>query len=151
MKYSDKLKSPKWQKKRLEMLERDNFTCQCCGDTETMLHVHHKKYEWQRLPWEYPDSGLITVCNHCHLAIHAIMQAEINFNGDIRKLPIGDKMPAISKGDITEPIFPLYATIDTTLVICSINENNEVRILSTIGNKSSIDALIEHLKSNHHG
>ena len=32
MGYSEKLKDPRWQKKRLEILERDNFRCQYCGD-----------------------------------------------------------------------------------------------------------------------
>jgi len=26
--YSEKLKDPRWQKKRLEILSRDNFTCE---------------------------------------------------------------------------------------------------------------------------
>ena len=32
MNYSEQLKSPKWQKKRLEIMQRDKFTCQLCGD-----------------------------------------------------------------------------------------------------------------------
>jgi hypothetical protein len=37
MKYSDKLKDPRWQKKRLEVFERDGWCCQCCGDSESPL------------------------------------------------------------------------------------------------------------------
>ena len=44
MAYSEKLKNPKWQKKRLEILNRDNFTCIKCGDKETTLQIHHFKY-----------------------------------------------------------------------------------------------------------
>ena len=51
--YSDKLKSPKWQKKRLEILQRDNFTCFNCGDTERTLHVHHESYIKGKEPWDY--------------------------------------------------------------------------------------------------
>lgn len=32
MTYSQKLRDPRWQKKRLEILERDSFTCQHCHD-----------------------------------------------------------------------------------------------------------------------
>lgn len=48
--YSEKLKSPKWQKKRLEILQRDEFTCQHFNDKENTLHVHHIAYSGN--PWE---------------------------------------------------------------------------------------------------
>lgn len=44
MKYIEKLRDPRWQKKRLQILERDGFACQSCYDTETTLHVHHCTY-----------------------------------------------------------------------------------------------------------
>jgi len=62
--YSDKLKNPKWQKRRLEILNRDNFTCQMCADAETELQIHHKRYSGE--PHEAPDEDLITLCKHCH-------------------------------------------------------------------------------------
>ena len=67
--YSDKLKSPKWQKKRLQILNRDRFTCKLCKDTETTLHVHHKYYVDNCEPWEYPNTALVTLCEHCHKEI----------------------------------------------------------------------------------
>ena len=67
--YSELLKSPKWQKCRLKILERDNFTCQKCGDTETTLHIHHLKYKKGQKPWDYSDKTLITLCKHCHYEI----------------------------------------------------------------------------------
>lgn len=39
--YSEKLLDPRWQKKRLEILARDNWTCQRCGAVNCELHVHH--------------------------------------------------------------------------------------------------------------
>jgi 5-methylcytosine-specific restriction endonuclease McrA len=63
--YSDKLKDPRWQKKRLEILSRDNFTCKCCGDNESTLHVHHLIYSSGN-PWEAPDNTLETLCASCH-------------------------------------------------------------------------------------
>lgn len=66
MNYSEKLKSPKWQKKRLQILERDDFTCIICGDIESELHVHHRWYEKDTDPWDYPDVVYQTLCKSCH-------------------------------------------------------------------------------------
>ena len=62
--YSEKLKNPKWQRKRLEVLNRDNFTCQHCKDTETELHVHHLKYKKE--PYNADLDDLVTLCKECH-------------------------------------------------------------------------------------
>lgn len=63
--YSEKLKDPRWQKKRLFILERDEWVCQCCYNDEITLHVHHMKYMGEN-PWECDDKFLITLCEHCH-------------------------------------------------------------------------------------
>lgn len=34
------------------------------------LQIHHKKYIKDRLPWQYDNDDLITLCNHCHLELH---------------------------------------------------------------------------------
>lgn len=65
MSYSEKLKSPKWQKKRLEILQRDNFKCLCCNNDEKTLHIHHLEYN-NCEPWEYENASLITLCEDCH-------------------------------------------------------------------------------------
>lgn len=64
--YSDKLKDPRWQKKRLEIFNRDNFMCKCCSSTDKTLHVHHKVYIKNAQPWEYENNYLITLCHDCH-------------------------------------------------------------------------------------
>ena len=64
--YSDKLRNPKWQRKRLEIFERDGFTCTQCGDDKNELQVHHKIYIPDIQPWEYPNDVLITLCKKCH-------------------------------------------------------------------------------------
>jgi len=66
MKYAEQLKNPLWQKMRLEILQRDNFTCLLCGDTETELHIHHKKYQKGKNPWDYSNDNFQTLCKHCH-------------------------------------------------------------------------------------
>lgn len=69
MSYKKDLQSPKWQKKRKTILNRDNYTCQSCSDNETILHVHHLKYGVGKA-WEVPNSWLITFCENCHMAAH---------------------------------------------------------------------------------
>lgn len=64
--YSTLLKDPRWQKKRLEVLQRDDFVCQECFDSESTLHVHHKYYRKGQAPWDYPLRALITLCESCH-------------------------------------------------------------------------------------
>ena len=66
--YAEKLRDPRWQKRRLEILERDNWSCQQCFDTESTLAVHHRKYLTNVEPWDYPDELLITLCEDCHKA-----------------------------------------------------------------------------------
>lgn len=63
--YSEKLRDPRWQKRRLEIFERDKFTCQSCDRTDITLAVHHKYYK-DCEPWEYPNEALQTLCEVCH-------------------------------------------------------------------------------------
>lgn len=65
-KYSEKLRDPRWQKKRLEIMERDTFSCQRCGDTKSTLNVHHLWYEPKTEPWDYNEECFITLCEDCH-------------------------------------------------------------------------------------
>lgn len=75
--YSEKLKDPRWQKKRLEIFERDDFCCQSCFDSESPLSVHHRYYEKSLDPWEYPMEALVTLCEECH-QLEFESQYEIN-------------------------------------------------------------------------
>lgn len=64
--YSEKLQDPRWQKKRLEVMQRDQFQCQCCGDSENTLNVHHTQYIYGKNVWDYDINTLITFCSDCH-------------------------------------------------------------------------------------
>lgn len=68
--YSEKLRDPRWQKKRLEALQAADFCCQVCYDSESTLHVHHKQYFKGREPWEYEVGQLAVLCESCHSAGH---------------------------------------------------------------------------------
>lgn len=74
--YSTKLKDPRWQKKRLEIFDRDQWTCKACGSTKDTLHVHHKEYAWGEEPWEYDDDNFVTLCEGCH-----------SFEEELKKIP----------------------------------------------------------------
>lgn len=54
---------------RQYVLHRDGYTCQCCGahDNNVRLHVHH--IESRQTGGNAPND-LITLCEHCHKALH---------------------------------------------------------------------------------
>lgn len=66
MKYSDKLRDPRWQKLRLEVMSQAFFTCEKCFDDKSPLHVHHNYYVSGREPWEYRTDSLSCLCENCH-------------------------------------------------------------------------------------
>jgi hypothetical protein len=68
--YWEKLKDPRWQKLRLEAMQKANFTCEVCNDTETSLNVHHREYFKGNEPWEYNTNQLSVVCEKCHEGHH---------------------------------------------------------------------------------
>lgn len=70
MTYSEQLKHPLWQRRRLEILSRADFKCERCESTEKTLHVHHKQYRKGAKAWEYEDHDLIALCEDCHSAEH---------------------------------------------------------------------------------
>lgn len=66
MTYYEKLKLPKWQMRRLEIMKRDDAICRRCGNGDKTLNVHHYYYKPKCDPWDYPDDALVTVCEDCH-------------------------------------------------------------------------------------
>lgn len=64
--YREQLKDPRWQKKRLEVFMRDNFSCVKCKDETTELHVDHLYYVKGASPWEVPMDALQALCRPCH-------------------------------------------------------------------------------------
>ena len=67
--YSSQLEDPRWQRKRLEIMHRDQFSCQLCGSETNTLHVHHRYYISGRKPWEYPGFCYQTLCKKCHFSL----------------------------------------------------------------------------------
>jgi hypothetical protein len=69
--YYEKLKDPRWQKVRLEAMQKADFCCQMCFDDTTSLNVHHKEYFKGHEPWEYSLNQLIVLCEDCHKYHHS--------------------------------------------------------------------------------
>lgn len=78
MSYSDQLQDRRWQRRRLERMSAEKWTCQRCGciRNEIALHVHHLEYLNGRAPWDYPDDLLLVVCNPCHKEIHGLRRSD---------------------------------------------------------------------------
>lgn len=81
--YREKLRDPRWQRKRLEVLQRDKWRCTECRVDDKPLHVHHVYYEKGKDPWDYPNEAFVALCDQCHDEEHA--QLEYNKAGLIEE------------------------------------------------------------------
>ena len=66
-------KSSAWEKKRLEILERDNYECQVCkegGGFAPATTVHHLKHLEDRPDLALDNDNLVSVCAACHNREH---------------------------------------------------------------------------------
>jgi Restriction endonuclease len=116
--YSDLLKDPRWQKKRLEVMKRDNFTCQICGDNLSTLNVHHKHYKNGLRPWEYKNDDYITLCECCHQFVEKNKNIYgLNVCDDIQGKSLKSKNPEFK--------LKLYKYIDLSQVYV-FNKDNEI-------------------------
>lgn len=106
MTYKEQIKHPKWQKRRLEIMGKDDFTCQICGDKETTLNVHHLHYHKNRDIWDYEDWELITLCDDCHAKEHSNIQDILERIENIK-----------SHGVTTIEIYALLECIDVSLYL----------------------------------
>lgn len=70
--FKDQYNSPQWQKKRLEIMRRDNWKCLNCKTTFKALHIHHLYYEKDTKIWEYDNECYVTLCEDCHEQIHEL-------------------------------------------------------------------------------
>lgn len=83
--YGEKLKDPRWQRYRLELMGRDDFACRLCGDRSTTLNIHHLKYSGE--PWDAPAEFLWTLCADCHTIVSANKIDLMSSVVRVRKIP----------------------------------------------------------------
>ena len=77
MTYQEQIKHPRWQKKRLEVMEANGFRCQTCGTEDQELHVHHSFYYDGAVIWDYKTDELQSLCSVCHKAWHDTHPLEV--------------------------------------------------------------------------
>lgn len=112
--YSD----PRWQRLRLKCMDRDNWKCVACGDAQSTLHVHHKRYCGSI--WDSPLEDLQTLCNSCHVAIGQHPKAGVWYQriGDIKEGECRNKTWS-SDDDVTDD------TVVLAIQNCAICGSNE--------------------------
>lgn len=144
MTYADKLKHPNWQKKRLEILQRDNFCCRLCSDTETNLQVHHKQYIDGREPWEYPNEDLITYCEPCHHLVEYLKKETTYIPLAVAKIASTILNYSFVVVQDTQPI-----DADNEIIVLAINRNplNKKWVILLSVNKKNIIGLGEIIDS----
>ncbi len=95
MNYAEKLRDPRWQRKRLEVLNRFDFTCVVCNSKNRTLHVHHSYYLKGRDPWEYPTEHFWCLCETCHDQVTEAIEKihrQIGMLHPVEILNLGDDM-----------------------------------------------------------
>lgn len=69
--YSELLRDPRWQRKRLEVMDRAGFACETCECKDKTLNVHHRLYRKGAMPWDYAPDELVCLCEDCHTEEHS--------------------------------------------------------------------------------
>ena len=81
--YEQQLDTYMWRRKRVEVFEYDDHTCQRCGyraGLEPCLQVHHTYYDFSRMAWEYNVVDMITLCENCHIKVEEMIKMGERFN-----------------------------------------------------------------------
>lgn len=89
--YKKLLRDPRWQKRRLEVLNAANWKCEDagCQRNDSLLEVHHCYYIWGRDPWDYPRDCFIALCGGCHEKRQAIERTiKVSVLQCLRDIPI---------------------------------------------------------------
>ena len=110
MTYSERLRDPKWQRKRLEIMNRDGWACRDCSKSHNNLQVHHCRYA--KNPWEAEGIFLLTLCADCHQRRQQFEDAAKNAlaillaTSDIRQVElIADQIAALASKQANYEVF----------------------------------------------
>lgn len=141
--YGEKLEHPKWQKRRLDTLARDNWKCVWCGAKDRTLDVHHRRYgAWGTNPWEVPDEWLVTACRACHAYVTNGAREATEMVKDLgpRQLQVAMAFIAMQFSGDTAPLGDLLRNLEAE------REQIVQRAYSTAASRrlEEIDALAHH-------
>jgi len=134
--FTDQYKDSRWQKKRLEILERDGWKCVYCEEGEGVtLHVHHAYYEKGKKVWDYDNSLLTTLCDKCHEEMHETVKAVQVWLLGARCLDllflreaIQDKRDSLRDIINYSEMVPLSLTAQTNWMIASMAMRGEIQL-----------------------
>lgn len=98
MTYAQQLRDPRWQRRRLEVMQEHKFTCEECGmnDRElgelgVQLSVHHVYYLSGKNLWEYPHCLLMCLCIPCHIERQEVeVDIYVNVATQLRQLKLAE-------------------------------------------------------------
>lgn len=72
--YREQLQHPRWQRRRLAVLQAADFQCEECGSGEKTLNVHHVHYMLGTMLWDYPLALLECLREGCHKERQKVQQ-----------------------------------------------------------------------------
>jgi hypothetical protein len=107
MTYFEKLKDPRWQKKRLEKLEEQGFECDNCGNDKEELTVHHRHYKKNTDPWDYDNNDLAVFCKTCHKSWHDAKEELNEIIGTITSCEQIQRIAGYALAISNDDIFPV--------------------------------------------
>jgi len=82
--YEELLQDPRWDACRRSILKAVGYYCQRCKAENIELHVHHKYYLKNIMPWDYPTDAYEVLCLNCHRREHANENSDFNHESGIR-------------------------------------------------------------------
>jgi hypothetical protein len=92
--YQELLNRIEWQERRKEIIFRDCGQCQFCF-SRNRLEVHHAYYDLTKMPWDYPDNSLLTLCHDCHAEETNLLKEYKNIKSS--RKGSGNLVPAFGK------------------------------------------------------
>lgn len=99
--YAEKLRDPRWQTKRAEIIAARNGHCEKCNGT-ARLEVHHGYYKPGAEPWDYESDTLWCLCRSCHEQTQAKMTAIHCMIAKIRPIDLDEL--SVKVGDATHEV-----------------------------------------------
>jgi hypothetical protein len=139
--YSEQVKSPLWQKKRLEVLNLRGFKCEICGNEKDQLHVHHRFYIKGRKIHEYDNDVLQVLCEKCHESEHEkqkkTVKHDAKYDGLINCIEILQDMSEY--GQVHEQLSYFLSNLIT------MNSPNFINNLSLISNFTDFELILRYV------